>query len=185
MSPTRKAAAIGLATATLALSAGAAAAQTDASALADLQNTEGQPVGSVEAIPGPNGTLFKVLLDGLPPGEHGFHLHETGSCAPDFSAAGSHIAAEGEEHGFLHEDGPHSGDLPNVIVGEDGTATAQFFSDRVMLQAGGGPELRAGDTPLLMDGDGTAVIVHENADTYGEEAGAGDRIACGVIETRG
>ena len=61
-----------------------------------------------------------------------------------------------------------------------------FFSDRVMLgKADDGPELRANGTPMLMDDDGTAVIVHENADTYGEEAGAGDRIACGVIEARG
>ncbi len=34
----------------------------------------------------------------------------------------------------------------------------------------------------LFDDDGSAIILHAKPDSYGTEAGAGDRIACGVIE---
>ncbi|MWD28280.1 superoxide dismutase family protein [Aquicoccus sp. SCR17] len=165
--------------AALLLGAGIANAQAGASALAELQNKDGEPVGSVEVIPGPHGVVLKALLDSLPPGDHGFHLHQTGDCGDGFEAAGGHISTGDQAHGFLNGKGPHAGDLPNVIIGENGTATAQFYTDRVMLEG------EDSDVPLLMDEDGTAVIVHENADTYGAEPGAGGRIACGVIEPRG
>ena len=34
----------------------------------------------------------------------------------------------------------------------------------------------------LFDADGSAFIVHAQPDSYGAEAGAGERVACGVIE---
>ena len=34
---------------------------------------------------------------------------------------------------------------------------------------------------LSLTADGSAIIVHEKPDTYGEDAGAGGRVACGVI----
>ena len=36
-------------------------------------------------------------------------------------------------------------------------------------------------TAPLMDDDGSALIIHENGDTYQSDAGAGGRVACGVI----
>ena len=40
-----------------------------------------------------------------------------------------------------------------------------------------------GDRPALLDGDGSAVIIHENSDDHLTQpiGGAGGRIACGVI----
>lgn len=144
-------------------------------AIARMATADGAPAGSVEATATPNGVLIEVLIFGLTPGEHAIHLHQTGSCSPDFEAAGDHFAPEGNAHGFLNPDGPHAGDLPNVFVDVEGTASAHFFNSRVMLDTG---EAR------LMDEDGTAVIVHELPDLYGEDAGAGGRVACGVLEHR-
>ena len=144
-------------------------------ALAQLMTDDGVPAGTVEVTAAPDGVLVEVLLSGLTPGEHALHLHEVGSCSPDFGAAGDHFAPDGNAHGFLNPDGPHGGDLPNVFVSVEGTATAHFYNNRVMLDEG---------DASLMDEDGTAVIVHELPDLYGEEAGAGGRVACGVLEHR-
>ena len=45
-------------------------------------------------------------------------------------------------------------------------------------------QMEEGAESTLFDEDGSAVIVHVNPDTYQAEAGAGDRIACGVITLR-
>lgn len=108
----------------------------------------------------------------LAPGEHGFHIHETGSCEPDFSAAGDHFNPDGRGHGFASEEGPHAGDLPNIFVGADGSAEAHFFNSRITLDDG---------PSGLFDQDGAAFIVHEKPDSYQAEAGAGGRVACGAI----
>jgi len=150
-----------------------APAQDMSRAIARLSTTDGKPAGEVEFTETPRGVLIEVLAAGLSPGEHAIHLHETGSCSPDFSAAGSHFAPEGNGHGYLTEDGPHAGDLPNIFVGVDNAVSAHFLNQRVTLgESGSG----------LLDADGTAVIVHANPDTYTSDAGAGDRVACGVVE---
>jgi len=116
-------------------------------------------------------------LQGLPTGWRGFHLHETGGCGPDFSAAGGHFAPRGNAHGLLNPEGPHAGDLPNLGVAEDGSAQAEFFTDRVSLS----PDVEN----TLMDADGSAVVIHANPDSHEADAVTGDRIACGVIEPSG
>lgn len=141
-------------------------------AFAELSTAEGAPAGTVELNQTPNGVLVVISLTGMTPGERAIHLHETGSCAPDFSAAGDHFSPDGKQHGFTNPDGPHAGDLPNIFVSVDGTAAAHVLNQRISLSGDGG----------LLDEDGAAVIVHEFADTYGEDAGAGGRVACGVIE---
>ena len=150
------------------------AAQSADMAVADLVGTDGKARGQVTLTEGPNGVLVQVRAANLDVGEHGFHIHQTGSCEPDFGAAGGHYNPADSGHGFLHPDGPHAGDLPNIHAGATGNAHADVFTDAVTLAAD------ADNT--LFDDDGSAIIIHENPDSYGAEAGAGGRVACGVIE---
>ncbi len=143
-------------------------------AAATMSGPDGTPMGTVTLQQGPNGVLVSADISGLTPGPHGFHLHDTGACTPDFSAAGSHFAPGDEGHGFMHTEGSHAGDLPNIYAGSDGTARADHFTSAVTLAA-------TGDTSVF-DADGSAIIIHAKPDSYGPEPGAGDRVACGVIE---
>ena len=149
-------------------------AETGARAVAVMRGADGAAMGKVDLTQGPNGVLVSADLHGLAPGPHGFHLHAVGACAPDFSAAGGHFDPDGIGHGFMNPDGIHAGDLPNIYAGADGAARADYFTSKVAL---------GGDSSAsLFDSDGSAVIVHAGPDSYGAEPGAGDRVACGVIE---
>ena len=148
--------------------AGAAAAQ-DGTVSAALATADGSAIGEVNFQEMRAGMLVKVEVRDLPPGEHGIHVHQTGACTPDFDAAGGHLAPEGHEHGFAATETPHSGDLPNLVVAADGSGAARFLNWRLTLED-------------LLDSDGSAVIVHAQADTYMDPASAGERLACGVVE---
>jgi superoxide dismutase, Cu-Zn family len=147
-------------------------------AVAKLQNATGDRVGRVWFKQhGRDGavTVF-AHLRGLPPGFHGFHIHTTGACEPDFSAAGGHFNPTGATHG------DHAGDLPTLLVNEDGTGMLAATTDRFSVED-------------LRDEDGSAVMVHELADNYAnipERYGtpdedtlatgdAGSRLACGEL----
>ena len=117
--------------------------------------------------------LLHADLKGVPEGAHGFHIHENGTCSPDFGAAGDHYNPDGNGHGFT-EDGPHAGDMANVYAMADGAVKADVLNPRVSLMEDA--------DGTLFDDNGSAIILHEKADSYGSEAGAGGRIACGVIE---
>jgi Cu-Zn family superoxide dismutase len=146
------------------------------SATANLQNQEGQDVGTVELRQTPNGVHLIANLTNLPAGEHGFHIHETGQCEGDFTSAGGHYNPDGSEHGYNVEGGPHAGDMPNIHVPEGGALTVEYVNERVSLEEGA--------EGALSDEDGSAIVIHANADDYESQPSgdAGDRIACGVIE---
>ena len=151
-----------------------APATIGARASATLTGPDGAPMGTVMLTQGPHGVLISADVSGLSPGAHGFHIHARGACTPDFAAAGDHFNPGSDGHGFLHEDGAHAGDLPNIHAGADGAARADYFSDAVTLDED--------EDHSLFDDDGSAIIVHAKPDSYGEAAGAGDRVACGVIQ---
>ncbi len=145
-----------------------------------LRSVEGAEVGTVTFRPaGFGGLILTLEATGLPPGAHGFHLHETGECdaATGFETAGGHLNPTGRSHGWLNEMGAHLGDLPNILVPEDGELAVEFFLPMLSL----GP---VADAHSLMAGDGAAVMVHSGPDDYASDpaGNAGDRIACGVIE---
>jgi len=153
----------------------AAAAPAD-SATADIRDADGRSLGAVVLVSQDRGVALSGTLTGLPPGEHGFHIHETGSCEPpSFSSASGHLAPAGNAHGFDAVGGPHAGDLRNLTVGPDSTATIDQTSERVTLRDGGAP---------LLDADGAALVIHTGPDDYVSQpsGNSGDPIACGVIE---
>ena len=118
-------------------------------------------------------------VSGLKPGRHGVHLHATGKCTPDFTAAGGHFDPGPASNTDPDANHPfHMGDLPNLEVDASGKGTMKAVTTRVTLS----------DGPLsLFDADGSAIIIHGNADqmiTGAPKSGVsgGPRVACGVIE---
>ena len=127
-----------------------------------------------------NGTIVNitVTVSGLKPGNHGFHLHAVGKCAPDFAAAGGHFDPGPAGNPDPDANHPfHMGDIPNLNVGADGRGTFKIMTTRVTLS----------DGPLsLFDADGSAIVIHGNPDqgiTGEPKSGVsgGPRVACGVI----
>ncbi len=153
-------------------------------AVAELESPEGDVVGTVRFQQASTGVLIMADVTGLAPGGHAFIIHEVGSCAPDFSAAGDHFNPSDAEHGLIHPvwaggggTGGHGGDLPNIYAASDGSARADFFTVGVTLDS----DLRHS----VFDSDGSAIIVHEKPDAYGEEeSDTGARVACGVIRLK-
>jgi Cu-Zn family superoxide dismutase len=143
----------------------------------DLKGPDGAARGSITVTAAPKGVLLKVEARGLTPGWHGIHFHEKGSCAdPKFTSAGSHVHnAKPVVHGLLNPNANDSGDLPNILAGADGTATAEIYSALVSFKGGA--------LPALLDADGSAVVIHANPDDHNSQpiGGAGDRVACAVI----
>ena len=144
------------------------------SARSTLYNTSRQVVGQATLQQATQGVLITVDLSGAPPGSHGFHIHETGRCDPDFSAAGGHFNPDNHQHGLLNPQGAHAGDLPNVHIPENGRLRFEVLARDVRLIGGANG---------LLDGDATALMLHAFADDYRSDpaGGAGDRIVCGVV----
>ncbi len=145
---------------------------------ATFLDARGRKVGEATLRQTPRGVLMMLDVSGLPPGEHGFHLHEVGKCegATKFKSAGDHYAPQGRnEHGFHTSGGPHAGDMANQFVGEDGRLRAHVLNEAVTLMPG---------KVSLLDADGTAIVIHAAPDDYLTQpsGNSGDRIACAVIE---
>ncbi len=147
-------------------------------ASADMLNRQGESVGTAHLIQGPNGTLIRLDLTGLPPGFKAIHIHETGTCDDHdqgFEASGGHLNPEDRKHGLMNAAGPDAGDLVNVYVHSDGTAQAELFTMLATLDGSIGA--------TILDEDGAALVMHENPDDHYSQpiGGAGDRIVCGVV----
>lgn len=160
----------------LALSAGVAVAQGGGTATAELEDTDGNPVGDANFTEGPEGVTIAVEGKDLPPGEHGIHVHEKSDISSsDFKSAGEHHNPTDDKHGFNNPEGPHAGDLENINVAEDGTTSYTTTTDRITLSKG--------DRSIL-DSDGSSLIIHDKADDYETDPSgeSGDRIAAGEIK---
>lgn len=144
-------------------------------AAAELKDKAGNVVGRIELAEASGGVLLKIKLKGLSPGPHGLRIHDAGKCEGDFAGAGEIYNPLGAKYGFLNEDGPMAGELPNIYVGSNGEIEAELLNHFITL----GKET---EEPLL-DSDGASILIFEKAgDHLSEpEGNAGARIACGVI----
>ena len=141
---------------------------------ATLRLASGLPGGTAQLLVSGAQVNISIAVVGLSPGVHGVHLHMTGRCdAPEFASAGAHLNPAGHQHGSGNPAGSHLGDLPNVTAGAGGTGTVSATL----------PGSREAVLAQLFDADGTAVVVHANADDYRTDpsGNAGGRIACGVL----
>src|SRR4051794_19999480 len=94
------------------------------------ENGTGAEIGTVTVTGGGGGAVSATDLHDLPPGDHGFHVHERGDCGPGPNdqglvvaggAAGGHRDPEGTKRHLGPERHGHLGDLPVLTVGADGT----------------------------------------------------------------
>ena len=151
-------------------------ATTAPTAVADLSPTAGNTVrGTVTFTPEAGGVRIIAELAGLTPGEHGFHIHETGDCsALDAASAGDHFNPAGAAHGAPDAPVRHVGDLGNVTADASGNARYDRVDARLSLE---------GEHSVV----GRAIVVHTGADdlTSQPAGNAGSRAACGVITLLG
>jgi Cu-Zn family superoxide dismutase len=138
-----------------------------------LIDAQGRRLGTAAVVPSKSGGLLVLKLKGLPPGEHGLHLHATGACdPPGFTSAGPHYNPANRKHGAKNPQGPHAGDLPNVVVRPDSSIDTTLAIPSAAVSAiGSGAGARA-------------LILHAHRDDLVTDpsGNSGDRIACGVLE---
>lgn len=137
---------------------------------ATVRDAAGKELGNVTVTSEGDGFRLAGDITGLPPGEHGFHVHAVGRCDPPFESAGPHWNPTNKQHGTQNPNGPHAGDLTGLTVGSDGIGHVNALVTGQSLHA-------------LMDADGASIVVHEKADDYKTDpsGNSGARIACGVI----
>jgi len=174
------AAALGLAGAAVAAAPALAASVTVPMAMATAEGA-GASVGKITLsdAAGGHGVAMALDLHGLPPGEHGFHLHANPSCEPAkgkegkmeaAGAAGPHLDPQKTGKHLGPEGEGHLGDLPRIEVGKDGTARQTLTAHRFGSVA---------------DFKGHALMVHVGGDNYTDTptlGGGGARLACGVVK---
>ncbi len=138
----------------------------------------GDSIGTITLRDTAQGLDILPNIKGLTPGDHGFHIHENPDCGPKekdgkmvaAQAAGPHYDPRGTgKHLGPHGEG-HRGDLPKLIVGEDGVASSTLHVEGLKVA----------------DVLNRSIMIHAGGDNYSDVpaplGGGGARIACGVIK---
>ncbi|KAH6594194.1 hypothetical protein BASA61_004071 [Batrachochytrium salamandrivorans] len=115
-------------------------------------------------------------VTGIPEGEHGWHVHQSGNTFPNCGAAGPHWNPFGVNHGAPGAKVRHEGDFGNFLAAEDGSFVATYTDTRATL---------FGTNSII----GRALVLHGGVDDLGitdnplsiTTGNAGSRLACGVI----
>lgn len=138
----------------------------------------GAAIGQVAISQSKFGLVLAPALKGLPPGAHGFHVHQNPSCdpkekdgkmTPALAAGGHYDPADTKRHDTPWGEG-HLGDLPVLVVDAEGNATQPVLAPRLKLE----------------DVANRALMIHAGGDNHADEpaplGGGGARLACGVIK---
>ena len=140
--------------------------------MADLSPTTGNTVrGTVTLTSEAGGVRVVADLEGLTPGEHGFHIHESADCSGlDASSPDVHFSPSAGPHGAPDAPQHHAGDLGNLIADASGRARMDRMATGLSLE---GPESVVG----------RAIVVHGAADDLVSQPDgrAGASVACGVL----
>jgi superoxide dismutase, Cu-Zn family len=140
-------------------------------------NGLGKEIGTLRLSDTEAGLQIAPDLAGLPPGDHGLHLHVNPNCGPGtgpdgqpaagLAAGGHYDPSATAKHLGPHGDG-HKGDLPVLTVDASGKATKAVVAPRLKVS----------------DVEGHSIMIHAGGDNYSDQpaplGGGGSRIACGV-----
>ncbi|QIS16242.1 superoxide dismutase[Cu-Zn] [Nocardia arthritidis] len=157
----------------------------------DLKDAAGQSVATANITNVGNYLQVSVDAHGLRPGFHGLHIHQVGKCeansvAPTGGPSGDFLSAGGHLQVGSANAHPSSGDLTSLEIRSDGAGQLTTTTDGVTLK----------------DIKGKAIIIHADADNFGNipsryvradgvagpdestlaTGDAGGRVACGVIQ---
>lgn len=141
------------------------------------ENGIGASAGKVVITESKYGVVLTPDLTGMPPGLHGFHVHENPSCqakekdgkkVPALAAGGHFDPQKSGQHGTPWGEG-HLGDLPAMYVSADGKASQPVLAPRLKLS----------------DLAGRSLMVHAGGDNHADHpaalGGGGMRMVCGVM----
>ena len=159
---------------TLLVLASCASMSSGPSASATLSPTTGSTAtGTVKLTQLGDGSVrVTVDLTGVPPGIHGFHIHDKGDCGDNGNAAGGHFNPASTAHGAPSATPHHAGDFGNVTADDKGEVHTRFMTHSVTVKEG-----------MSNSVAGRAVVLHANPDDLVTQptGNAGGRIACGVV----
>lgn len=118
-----------------------------------------------------NGIKIEADIEGLSPGQHGFHIHEFGDCGREGEAAGAHFNPTHAQHGGPDSPNRHVGDLGNLVANEEGRAHYERIDTLIRFE---------GENSII----GRSLIIHADPDDYKTQptGASGAKIACGLIE---
>lgn len=125
-----------------------------------------------------NGTVsMTAIIEGLDPGEHAIHIHETADCSSDDGkSAGGHWNPTAQPHGKWGDAaGYHKGDIGNFTADDNGNGTITFSTDEWCIGCDDS------NKDILNKG----LIVHAGADDFTSQPSgdAGARVSCaGIIQ---
>lgn len=137
---------------------------------------QGKTTGDVIFTQASDGKGVKMLanVSGLnKSGFHAAHIHENPTCEGDFKSAGGHFNPTDDIHGNYDRKEHHVGDLGNIKVNKDGTATVERVYKDLSLDPD--KENYVGNRSF---------IIHSGADDYATQptGGAGGRIGCAILQ---
>lgn len=139
----------------------------------------GKKIGTVKAEDSEKGLMLKVNVKSIPPGEHGFHVHQHPSGEPSarpdgkigaaLSAGGHYDPDNTGKHSGPYADG-HKGDLPFLTANKKGRINETVIAPRL----------------AVADLKGRSIMIHAGGDNYSDEplplGGGGARIAIGLVK---
>ena len=111
-----------------------------------------------------------VLIEGLNPGMHGFHIHSEPDCGNEGKSAGGHFNPYEVAHGSPNSERQHVGDLGNITADQDGKVETTITTEQLAF---------TGSNNILH----RAVVVHADKDDLRTQPSgdSGARVACGVV----
>ncbi|USK69617.1 superoxide dismutase family protein [Peribacillus asahii] len=138
----------------------------------ELKDDKGKKIGFAAFGQLGDQIILKVSASGLAPGKHGLHIHENAIVNNDFQTAGGHFNPSGKQHGEHNPDGTHLGDLPNLVVDENGKVDQTIFLNGLSLEKGKSNSVL-----------GKSLIIHAKEDdgVTDPSGNSGDRVAGGNI----